>query len=293
MIHPGHEPSGFSPSPSGLPVGAKVAVALESSFLGFFAHAGFINSLLDSGIRPAKVSGSSSGALVAAAYACGLENERLKEFVLDRKLQRAFREWGTPLRCAAVFAAYCGHGIIGGKRAVKHLRRSLPVDNIENTPNAELAIGVTNVSRRERQLIRQGDLAAFIVASCAAAPVISSQKIDGEFYLDGGFTDGAPFEQWIDDDQIDTIILHRIVKDSAMDRRWNWATNIISCWHTMHHLVTEELTDTRLKRAEAAGKKVIVHETKTRAAGLIVSKQHSITNYQTAYDTWKNSPSLR
>lgn len=292
MISPANDPS--SP-PDGTPEhfkGAKVAVALESSFLGFFAHAGFINSLLDSGVRPAKISGSSSGALVASAFACGLEQDELKDFILDRKLQRAFREWGTLLRFPAVFAAHCAHGLIGGHRVVKHLRKTLPVQRIENTPNAELSIGVTNITRRERQLIREGDMAPFIVASCAAAPVISSQKIDGEFYLDGGFTDGAPFEQWLDDDEIDTIILHRIINDKTRSGKWSRASSIVACWQVLHHTVTEELTASRMARAEAAGKKVIVHETYTRAPGFIVSKQHSIDNYQCAYDTWKNSPSL-
>ncbi|BDS07774.1 hypothetical protein NT6N_28140 [Oceaniferula spumae] len=271
---------------------AKVAVALESSFLGFFAHAGFINSLLDSGIRPLKVSGSSSGALVASAYASGLEHEALKEFVLDRKLQRAFREWRILLRGPAVFGAYLGHGIIAGHRAVAHLRRTLPVDRIEKTRNAHLGIGVTNVTRQERQLIHEGDLASFIVASCAAAPIISSQEIDGEYYLDGGFTDGAPFEQWIHDDEIDIIIIHRIICNPPRVKKWSRFTNFISCWSALHNVVTNELNQVRREKAEAAGKKVIVHETATRSPGLIVSKQHSIDNYQTAYDTWKNSPSI-
>ena len=271
--------------------GNNVAVALESSFLGFFAHAGFINSLLDSGIKPVKISGSSSGALIAAAYASGLENDALKDFVLDRRLQRSFREWRILFRSPAVFAAYIGHGIISGQRAVKYLRETLPVQKIEHATNADLSIGVTNVTRRQRQLIKEGDLAAFIIASCAAAPVIRSQEINGESYLDGGFTDGAPFTQWIDDDEIDTIIIHRITSDPPRVRKWSRYTNFISCWSALHSAVTHELQEIRMEQAKAAGKKIIVHETPTQPPGLIVSQQKSIDNYEAAYDTWKESPS--
>ncbi len=87
-------PELLEPSQIPLKSGGRVAVSLESSFLGFFAHAGFLNSLVDSGIRPSQISGASSGAMVASAYASGLEGDELKGFVLDRKLQRSFREWG-------------------------------------------------------------------------------------------------------------------------------------------------------------------------------------------------------
>lgn len=272
--------------------GGKIAVSLESSFLGFFAHAGFINALLDSGIAPTKISGSSSGALVAAAYASGLKNEELKEFILNRNLQRSFREWSILLRCATVFAAYQGHGLISGKRAVNYLRKNLPVQLIEQTPLAELSIGVTNVARQKRELITHGDLAAFIIASCAAAPVIKSQEIDGEFYLDGGFTDISPFHHWIDDDEVETIILHRIITDPPRLKKWSHRKNLISCWSALHGAATDELQAIRIQQARDAGKNVIIHETVTRPPKLIISKQRAIANYETAYDGWKNSPYL-
>lgn len=269
-----------------------MAVALESSFLGFFAHAGFVNALLDSGVRPAKVSGSSSGALVAAAYACGLEREELRDFVLDGKLQRSFREWRTVLRCPAVFVAYLGHGIVSGGGAVRHLRSALPVQRVEDAANAELCIGVTNVTRRRRQLVTEGDLAAFLVASCAATPVIRSQEIDGEHFVDGGFTDIAPFTQWIDDDEVETIIIHRIVPDRPRVKKWTKWGNFISCWGSTHAVVTAELQAVRIAQAEAAGKRVIVHETRTPPAGLVVSSRRAGENYRAAYQTWQSSPCL-
>lgn len=272
--------------------GKKTAVTLESSFLGFFSHAGFINSLLDSGLAPAKISGSSSGALVAAAYASGLKGEALREFILNRNLQRSFREWGMLPRCPSVLFAYQGHGLISGKRAVRYLRKNLPVERIEEVPLAELSIGVTNVARQKRELKKSGDLAAFIIASCAAAPVIRSQQIDGEFYLDGGFTDISPLHHWIDDDDIETIIMHRIITDPPRLGPWSLRKNLISCWSALHGAATDELQAIRIEQARAAGKNVIIHETVTPPPSLIISKQRAIDNYEAAYNSWKNSPHL-
>jgi len=271
--------------------GGKVAVSLESSFLGFFAHAGFLNSLVDSGIRPSQISGASSGAMVASAYASGLEGEELKGFVLDRKLQRSFREWGMFLRAPAIFIAYIGHGLVSGKRALKYLRKKLPVANIQDTPNAKLSIGVTNLTRKEGQLIHEGDMAAYIIASCALTPILQAQKIDGELFLDGGFSDEAPFEQWIDDPEVDVIIIHRIKFCPEHNVTWSRYTNFLSCWGALHQVVSEELTARRLERVRAAGKRVIVHESRMPRPKLIASKQASARNYQSAYQTWQKNPS--
>jgi len=284
-------PELLEPAQIPLTSGGRVAVSLESSFLGFFAHAGFMNSLIESGIRPSHISGASSGSMVASAYASGMEGEELKDFVLDRKLQRSFREWGLFYRAPAIFIAYIGHGLVSGKRAVKHLRKKLPIANIQDTPNAKLSIGVTNLTKKEAQLIYEGDMASYIMASCALTPILQAQKIDGELFLDGGFSDEAPFEQWLDDPEVDVIIIHRIKFSPVQLVTWSIHTNFLSCWAALHSVVSEQLTSRRLARARASGKQVIVHESYMPRPKLIASKRASLHNYQAAYETWKKTPS--
>lgn len=279
-------------NPQSAQLSGGVAVVLQSSLLGFFTHAGFINSLLDSGIRPIKVSGSSAGALTASAFASGLEGDRLRDFVLNPKLQGAFREWGMFWRGPAVFGAYRGSGLLTGKRVVKHLRESLPVKLIQDTPSAELSIGVTNLNQNKKQVIFRGDMAAYIVASCAISPIIRAQEIDGEFYLDGGFTDEAPLDQWIDDDEIDTIIVHRIVSEERAPMKWANKTSFLACWISSHKQVADELMGIRVERARAAGKQVVVHETRVPRSKLIVSQKEAQSKYDCGYQTWQSSPSL-
>lgn len=281
-----------SPTNLAMNPNSRVGVTLQSSFLGFSTHAGFLNSLLDSGIRPDKISGASSGALVASAYAAGLEQDRLRDFVLDRKLKNSFWEWLVILRAPAVFGAYLGHGVVSGRRAIKHLRDTLPLLHIEDSPNAALSIGVTNLTKRQGQLVTRGEVAPYVIASCAVSPIIRAQEIDGELFLDGGFTDAAPFEHWIDDPGIDTIIIHNITFDPPAPRHWSRRTNFICCWAAVHHMVEGVLTASRIERAEAAGKRVIVHQTHTARPKFFDSPEQFEDNYETAYKAWQQSPKL-
>ena len=271
---------------------SRVAVTLQSSFLGFSTHAGFLNALLDTGIRPDKISGASSGALVASAYAGGLEQNQLRDFVLDRKLKNSFWEWLTLFRIPAVFGAYLGQGVVSGQRAINHLRATLPNSRIEDTSNATLSIGVTNLTRMQGQVIEQGEIAPFIIASCALAPIIRAQEIEGEFFLDGGFTDPSPFEHWIDDPDIDTIIIHNIEFDPPVTGNWSKYTNFISCWAAAHQIIEKDLTASRIARAESAGKRIIVHETRTARPKIFSSHDLFEENYETAYKAWQNAPKL-
>lgn len=265
---------------------SRVALALKSSFLGFASHAGFLNALLDSGIRPAKISGSSSGALVASAYAGGLQQEALRELVLNQKLKNSFLEWQALYRLPAVFALYLGNGVVSGRKAIKYLQKSLPVKRIEDCQHADLIIAATNVSQMKRQLISHGEIAPYVVASCAVSPIIRAQVIEGESLIDGGFTDSSPFEQWIDDPDIDSIIIHNIVFDPPVNCHLSKYSNFIAYWAAAHQVAEQQITDARIKRAESAGKRLIIHETRTARPRIFSSRKTFELNYQTAYDTF-------
>lgn len=271
---------------------SRVAVALQSSFLGFATHAGFVNSLLDSGIRPDKISGSSSGALVASAYASGLEQDQLRDFVLNRNLKNSFWEWLSFLRVPAVFGFYRGHGVVNGKKAINYLRKHLPVDRIENCRKAELSLAVTNLTHMQGQIISAGEIAPYVIASCAVSPIIRSQMIDGNCYIDGGFTDGAPFQQWVNDPDIDTIIIHNIDFEPPVSGPNCKHSNFISCWAAVHQIVHKELDASRIVAAQSAGKRVIVHHTRNPRPRFFSANKQFEANYQNAYKNWQENSCL-
>ena len=63
------------------------ALGLSSGFFGFFAHTGVLSVLEDEGLLPARLTGSSAGALVAGLWASGLSTTRLRDelFALRRE----------------------------------------------------------------------------------------------------------------------------------------------------------------------------------------------------------------
>ena len=48
-------------------------LAMSSGFFAFYAHTGMLDALLERGLAPTLVAGSSAGALVAGAWGAGLE----------------------------------------------------------------------------------------------------------------------------------------------------------------------------------------------------------------------------
>ncbi len=57
-------------------------LVMSSGFFGFFAHAGVVSVLEEEGLPPARVCGSSAGALVGGLWAAGLPAARIREELL-------------------------------------------------------------------------------------------------------------------------------------------------------------------------------------------------------------------
>ena len=75
-------------------------LVMSSSFFGSPYHAGLLAALLEAGLPPSAVAGSSSGALVASLHAAGLSMEEEYLGVLHRLAQsgvlRLARPWEEP-----------------------------------------------------------------------------------------------------------------------------------------------------------------------------------------------------
>ena len=61
-------------------------LSMSSGFFSFFAHAGMLAALVDRGLKPAKLTGSSAGALVGGCYASGCSIDELKEQLFEKQV---------------------------------------------------------------------------------------------------------------------------------------------------------------------------------------------------------------
>ena len=102
----------------------RVGLALSGGFFGFFHHAGVLEALDELGIRPARLTGTSAGALVASMYAAGLEPNEVRRELLS---VRRGDFWDPQLPFTRR-----GFGLLAGYRMSAELSRVLPVHRFED-----------------------------------------------------------------------------------------------------------------------------------------------------------------
>jgi predicted acylesterase/phospholipase RssA len=238
---------------------SRVALCLNSSFLGYFAHAGFLRALLAMGVRPVAVSGASAGALVAGFFAAGFEPDAMLQLFGSPELQKVFREPGAPLRGFATILNLPGHtGALRGERAATLLRAKLGNRRIEECKAPRLALAVTNLSDGRSEAVTSGPLADLILASGAFPGVFATRPVEERWFWDGGVANAVPFDHWIDDSDIDTILVHIVanpeevaVRNGGRPRRMSHAVNL------SHQIICEELLRLKTELAKRAGKRVV------------------------------------
>jgi NTE family protein len=150
-------------------------LSLSSGFFGFFAHAGFVKALEEAGIRPASISGSSSGALVAGCWASGLSADAIRDELLALK-QEDFWDPGF------------GLGLLKGNLFKSRLHSLLPVHDFSECV-IPLKVSAFHVSHRRTVVLDQGDLNSAIRASCAVPIMFQPVWIGKQAFLDGGIKD--------------------------------------------------------------------------------------------------------
>ncbi|HYW03069.1 MAG TPA: patatin-like phospholipase family protein [Gammaproteobacteria bacterium] len=151
------------------------ALALSSGFFGFFAHCGALSVLEEEHLLPARLGSSSAGALVAAAWAAGLDSLRLGSILLG-------------LRRSDFWDPVPGPGLLRGRRFRDLLRGALPADTFEGC-RRPVALSAYDVLQRRTRVFERGALVPAIRASCAVPLLFHPVWIDRRPYLDGGIAD--------------------------------------------------------------------------------------------------------
>ncbi|SEI92229.1 patatin-like phospholipase family protein [Demequina mangrovi] len=151
------------------------------------AHIGVLQVLHERGIRPSMVIGTSSGALVGAAYAMGLDPYRLEELLLDVRwtdVATVPRRPGMGLLDAAALRASVTELIGGDVR-------------IEDMPMRFAAVATDLVSR-ETAVIESGSLIDALRASISVPGIFRPVTLDGRRLADGGLKTNLPLQAALD-----------------------------------------------------------------------------------------------
>jgi len=261
-----------SPEPLPEPT-SGLALSLESSYFGFYAHAGFAAALLNRGIRPMFLAGASSGSVIALLLGAGFSTEEIRTIIFDPKFKWSFWEPMSFVRGFAMMVNWPGvSGLTTAKGAQKYLANILRdrAPNIEDCRHAEVSLAVANLNRLRTEILTEGNASAAMIASCAFPCLIAPQKIASGYCWDGGVANSSPFLHYAEDDRVQTIITHHIHHHSLADR-WeqpNFRPRIADTFARGHLLITEEIHRLHLQRMADAGKRMLPVTTTTNRPGL-------------------------
>ncbi len=158
-----------------------IGLALGSGAARGWSHIGVLSSLIEAGIEPDVVCGTSIGALVGAVYVAG----RLTE------LQR----WAVSVTWREIIGLLdvrlSGGGLIDGKEVVEFLRRLGVQQPIESYTKRYAAIATDLVTGREVWL-NSGPIHEAVRASIGLPGIFSPVKIHGKWVVDGGLCNPVP-----------------------------------------------------------------------------------------------------
>ncbi len=156
-----------------------VALALGSGGARGFAHVGVIKALEDAGIVPDIVTGSSSGAVVAALYASGRDARELERIALEIE------------KGDLVDFVLFGKGWVKGEALQEFINRMVggrPIERLERS----FAVVATESRRGRMTVFNRGNTGLAVRASASVPNLFVPPVINGEEYVDGGLTSPVP-----------------------------------------------------------------------------------------------------
>jgi NTE family protein len=177
-------------------------LTLSSGFFGFFAHAGAVLALEEAGLTPARITGSSAGALVGGLWGAGVAAPRIRDELVA-------------LRREHFWDPAPGAGLLRGALFRARLEAVLPAQTFEQCP-VPVAVSAFDVMRRRTAILDRGPLAEALHASCAAPLLFQPVRVGARLLLDGGVLDRHGLAAVSEDER---VLYHHLTSRSPWRRR--------------------------------------------------------------------------
>lgn len=188
----------------------RVGLVFSSGFFGFFAHAGCLKAIKELGIKPVGYAGTSSGAIVAAFAAAGMDAKAIGNLLFGLKKKDFWDPepcYKTAFYAVKLFKGWSGY--LKGERFKHLLTSKLPVKNFEEL-NTPCVIAASNLTRKRKEVFTTGNIADAVQASGTIPWIFKAKKIGEDLFLDGGLVDKAPVEELVKRVNPEVIIVHYI-----------------------------------------------------------------------------------
>lgn len=252
---------------------SRIAISLGASFLGYATHAGFLARLHELGVRPVAVGGSSAGAIAAGLFTAGLPGAKIREVVTSWKLRQSFIN-DTPWLIHYIRNTFFERNpaVFKPDAAVAYLESIIGDLQIENLQAPRFLAAVSNLDNETTHFLQRGSLARAMVASCCVPTVFQPLNHVGMDCFDGGIAHETPIDPWLEDDSVDTIVLHRVMHHGSASSKIV-PLNLINLAARAHSCASEQLLHYRLRLAKMHGKRVMIASTTHDRPALFSGKQ--------------------
>ncbi len=171
----------------------EVNLVLSGGGARGFAHIGVIKALLESGIHFSAISGTSSGALIAALFCDGYSPDEITEICRE----------ALPLTHINI---HFTQSLLSNSSMRSLLEKYLKNKTFEELP-LPLFVSLTDLDTGKQVVVNKGNLIETLIASASVPILFSPAKIEGKYYVDGGMSNNLPVEPFIDSD-LKTIGVH-------------------------------------------------------------------------------------
>ena len=173
------------------------ALALGGGGARGLAHIPMLEVFDELGVKPAIIAGCSMGALIGAAYACGMTAKEMRlqaEKILGNRMGAARYVFGT--RGSKIRDIVSLQGLLSlHLQGEKLVELALPDTLSKNIEEAVIPLRIiaTDFERMEERVLSQGSIIQAVAASIAIPGVIVGPRIEGHIHVDGGVTNPVPF----------------------------------------------------------------------------------------------------
>jgi NTE family protein len=192
------------------------------------SEVGMLRALIERGLTPGLVVGTSVGAINGAAIASDPSMamvQRLQDTWSDIERSDVFA--GSIINRIATLARTKTH--LHGNEALRAtLTEALPIALIEDLP-VRFQCVAASIERAAEHWFSGGDVVDAILASAAVPGILPPVEIGGEHYIDGGIVNSIPVDRAVELGATRIFVMHVGRLDRPLEPpRWPWEVGLVA-----------------------------------------------------------------
>jgi NTE family protein len=157
----------------------NIGIALSGGSAHGLAHIGVLKALEKYDLAPQIISGTSMGALIGVLYAAGHSPDHILDLVKNERIYNL------------ITFKLGKNGLLKLDAIMRILKEEISADSF-SVLEKPFFLSVANISEGKNEVISEGSLFEYVMASISIPIIFMPQKIDGKTYVDGGLYDNLP-----------------------------------------------------------------------------------------------------